>query len=319
MAYISEWGYYLPGEFIKNEDLVQFPEKYRNAIYDKAGVLSRHHATAEQSASDLGAAAVQKLLMKCQLNIADIDGIVCATSSPDSIQPATAARIQALCGLKGFAFDLNSVCSGGIYALKVADALVESGYNHILVVAAEVYSKILDQNDITTFPYFGDGAAALLVSKTGRYKLGDFKLGTDGTNADVIRVPAGGSKLPYGSVTKKKDIFFQMNGPKVYAFACEKATELILELTNSGQKRFDKIVSHQANVKIIKEIAQRTQMAEDKFFINVHRVGNTAAASVLIGFCEAIQAEPALKRIMLVSFGGGLSWGRVVLEKSNLL
>lgn len=316
MAYISVWEYTLPSQYIRNEDLIQFPEKYRDVIHEKAGIKGRYHADIAQSASDLGAIAVSKMLGKSNIERNSIEGIVCATSSPDSIQPATAARIQALCGLQeAFAFDVNSVCAGGIYALQVAAALVDSGYNNIIVVAAEVYSKILDPSDIMTYPYFGDGAAAILVSKDGLYKLSHFKLGTDGTQADTIRVPAGGSKLPYGNITKKKDVFFQMNGAKVYNFACEKATELILDYTFASNTIPDKIITHQANANIIKEIAKRTRLAESKYFSNVERLGNTAAASVFIAFCEAVQAEAELKEILLVAFGGGLSWGRVLLTK----
>lgn len=316
MAYINAWDYALPNRYIKNQDLQQFPEKYREVIYEKAGIKGRYHVDDEQAASDIGAIAVGNMLGKYNIDKNSIEGIVCATSSPDSIQPATAARIQAICGLPDvFAFDVNSVCSGGIYALQVAAALVDSGYNNIIVVASEVYSKILDPNDIMTYPYFGDGAAAILVSKNGAYRLDSFKLGTDGTQADTIRVPAGGSKLPYSRVTKTKDVFFQMNGSKVYKFACEKATELILEAISQNNKIPDKIITHQANANIIKEIASRTQIAESKYFSNVERLGNTASASVLIAFCEAVQAEPELNEITLVSFGGGLSWGRVTLKK----
>src|SRR6266850_8183821 len=153
-------GSYLPEKIVKNEDLTQFPPAAISLIAEKTGVRERRHASAAESTSDLAIAASRAALTKVRFDPAELQCIILATSSPDRIQPATATRVQnALGAAHAFAFDLNSVCTGGIYALAVADSFIRSGFcKNALVVAAEVYSRFLNPQDISTYPYFGDGA-----------------------------------------------------------------------------------------------------------------------------------------------------------------
>jgi 3-oxoacyl-[acyl-carrier-protein] synthase-3 len=200
--------------------------------------------------------------------------------------------------------------------LKVAGALIGDGAENVLLVAAEAYSKILNPKDITTYPYFGDGAAALLVSRQGKYRLGDFVLGSDGSGADIIQVAAGGSRLPFAKAEREKDKYFQMQGAKVFSFAVGKGTELI----NAFKQKFniipDNIIVHQANINIVKKIAENTQIPIGRFKINVDRIGNTAGASIPIALDELLsESEPG--GILLVAFGGGLSWGSAFLERNG--
>lgn len=319
MAFIVNTAQYLPSNEISNHELTQFPPKYRQLIEEKAGIKTRRHVT-DECTSDIGALAVKQLFHKTGIDPAKIDVLICATSSPDRIQPATATRIQEICGLKNAcAFDINSVCSGGIYGLKIASSLIKDGAKNVIVAASEVYSKLLNPKDIATYPYFGDGAAAVLLSGHGTYELMDIQLFSDGSGCDVIQVPAGGSMLPASSVKKERDYYFSMEGQSVYRFACEKGSELIELLSKRNAVTADRIITHQANLNIIKEIARRTDISIEKFFINVEKYANTAGASVLIALNEYLESEEAHNEdhVFLAAFGGGLSWGGCYLKKEN--
>lgn len=315
MAFLAETSRYLPKKVVYNQDLVQFPERYRDLIAQKAGIISRRHVS-DEITSDIGAKAVQILLEKAGIASTSINALICATSSPDRIQPQTATRIQELCGLKeAFAFDVSSVCSGAVYALRIASALVKDGLKKIVVVAAEVYSKILNPKDISTFPYFGDGAGAVLVTNEGSYEMSDFILYSDGSRADIIQVPAGGTMMPASKVMREKDFYFRMMGSEVFQFACNKGSEVLIALSMRNGLTPDRVITHQANLNIIKEIASRTDIPLERFFVNVDRYANTAGASVLIALSECLEINPLDKNIFLAVFGGGLSWGGTYLRK----
>jgi 3-oxoacyl-[acyl-carrier-protein] synthase III len=317
VAFLSATARYLPPRVVHNRELVQFPEELREMIAAKAGIHTRHVADGECT-SDLGAKAVRALIDKCSLDVREVNALICATSSPDRMQPATATRIQHLCGLKdAFAFDVNSVCSGGVYALRLASALIKDGLNNVIVVASEVYSKILNPEDISTFPYFGDGAAACLVSRAGAYELVDFGLQSDGSGCEVIQVPAGGTMSPAALVKDSRDYYFRMIGRKVFDFAAQRGTEMVRELSSRNNLVPDRIVLHQANVNIIREIAKRSELPPEKFFINVDRYANTAGASVLIALDELLEGDADPESVLLCAFGGGLSWGGALLRKAE--
>lgn len=314
MPCISGAASHLPDRVVENKDLVQFPPEVRELIASRAGVRTRRHVTTECT-SDLGACAVKRLLGEGRIAPSSVGAVICATSSPDRMQPATATRIQELCGLRGaFAFDVNSVCSGAVYGLRLASALVKDGVDRVIVVAAEAYSKILNPEDISTFPYFGDGAAAVLVEASGRYELCDFLLHSDGSGADVIQVPAGGTMLPGHAVTKESDRYFTMLGRAVFDFACLRGSELVLQLAERNGVTPDVVVPHQANANIIAEIASRSGVPIERFSMNLDRYGNTAAASVLIAFDELWHGRSPARHVFLIAFGGGLSWGGAYLR-----
>jgi len=318
MAFLFETSRFLPIKKVDNCDLVQFPEKYRNIIAEKAGILSRRHVS-DECTSDIGAMAVRAMLGKNNIAPESIEAIICATSSPDRMQPATATRIQELCGLRNaYAFDLNSVCTGAIFSLKVASGLILDGAENVLVVAAEVYSKILNPSQLTTFPYFGDGSGAVLLSRAySDYELVDFVLGSDGSGADVIQVPAGGTMMPCSKVKNEKDFYFQMVGRQVFDFACAKGAEVVNALAQRNGVTPDVVIPHQANINVISEISRRSMVPIDRFFINLDRYANTAAASVLIALDEYFESNKSADNIFLVAFGGGLSWGGCYLRRRS--
>lgn len=317
MAFIVGIEKHISGKLIRNEDMAQFPARFRNVIAEKAGIFSRYHVE-EGCTSDLGIQAVQKLLSTTGINPSSVDALICATSSPDRLFPATATRIQQQCGLdQAFAFDVNSACAGAVYALRLASGLIRDGLRNVIVVAAEMYSKILNPKDIATFAYFGDGAGALLVSEQaqpGSYEILGFHMGSDGEKADCAQIPAGGTMLPASKVVEKNDYYVYMKGTDIYDFACKRAPETIAQLVGKyGQP--ERIVPHQANHVLIREIARRSAIPLDNFFINVDKYANTAGASCVIALKENLEQNASDKSIILVAFGAGLSWGGCFLQK----
>ena len=321
-AIIAATGSYLPEEVVSNDALTQFPAEVLPLIEQKTGVKARRRASPSQCTSDLAIAAAQRCLERSAITAADVEGIILATSSPDRIQPATAVSVQhAIGAARAFAFDVNSVCSGAIYALQIGRAMIESGQcGNVLVLASEIYSRFLNPKDFATYPYFGDGAGAVLLqSGEGAVGIRDCILRTDGAGADVIQVPGGGTRMPASQLGKPADAYFRMNGKQVYEFAVTKGSEVVLELLRAMELRADDVrlvVAHQANINIIQELAARTGIGQDRFYVNLDRYGNTAAASVPIALDEALGAGQvqAGDRVVLVGFGGGLSWGAMLVQ-----
>jgi len=315
---------YVPERVIKNGDLKQFPPASIPLIHSKTGVLERRYAAEDQCTSDLATEAARLCLERAKLKPEDLDGIILATSSPDQPVPATCSTVQAnLDAGRAFAMDINAVCTGAIYALRVADAMIRASQaRRILVLAAEVYSRILNPNDFSTCPYFGDGAGAVLLEgaeQASRPHVKDGILRSDGRGADLIRIPAGGSRLPFARLSDARQQYFQMNGKAVFEFAIAKGVEVIEELcrVNSlSKEQVRHVVLHQANVNILINIAKQTGLPMERLVVNLDRYGNTAAASPLIGFDELSQGDPArnLKgNCLIVAFGGGLTWGGILI------
>lgn len=313
---IMATGSYIPDTQIDNKDLIQFPKGSLQLIESKTGIKTRYHAQHDEATSDLAAAAARVCLSEVDFDPQDLDAVIIATSSPDRMQPPTATRVQHLIGARrAFAFDINAVCSGGVYAVHLADMMIKSGICfHILIVAAEVYSRILNSADISTYPYFGDGAAAVLFSGSDKPGVVTSILHSDGAGADLISVPAGGTMLPYNHINHEKELYFKMRGRDVFNFAVSKAPEVIRELLDRANLTIEQvkyIIPHQANVNIIKAIAEDLQIDLDRFVVNLDRYGNTAAASTIIALDELVRSDnlETGDYVILVAFGGGLAWG----------
>jgi 3-oxoacyl-[acyl-carrier-protein] synthase III len=314
---ILSTGCYLPESIVCNEDLTQFPRGAYAMIEQKTGVKARRVASDDQCTSDLAVLAARNCLEKSGFPAGSLQGIILSTSSPDRIQPATAVRVQHQLKAEGaFAFDINSVCSGSVYGICLADALIRAGTcDNVLFIAAELYSKFLNPMDFSTYPFFGDGAGAILFQANGSsggvlYSC----LRTDGSGGDIISVPGGGTMMPFTKLKDLKACFFRMNGRAVYDFAVSKGAEAILQVLQATGTRAEDIacfVCHQANINILREIGTRTGIPEGKFIVNLDRYGNTASASVPIALDEAITNGNAQKGDLVVTaaFGGGLSWG----------
>ncbi len=315
-------GHYLPELEVPNSELKQFPPNAIPLIEQKTGIRARRFAANDQITSDLAFLAAKACLERAGVGPEILEGIILATSSPDRIQPATAARVQHLLGAgRAFAVDVNSVCSGGLFAIQLADGLIRSGtYANMLVIAAELYSRILNPSDFATYPYFGDGAAAVLLSANGgRAEIDGSIIRTDGSGADIIQVPAGGTMMPGPTVSNPRDWYFNMRGREVYEFAVQRGSEVLAELMARHQLAPDRIkavVPHQANINIIRAIAQNCGIPLEKFYVNLDRYGNTAGASVLIGLSERLERNDFVPgdSLALVAFGGGLSWGATMIK-----
>lgn len=316
-AAVITTGSYVPEHSIHNDALDQFPKAAQLIISQKTGVFSRRHADINQCTSDLALTAARRCLDRIDFAADKVEAIMLSTSSPDRIQPATATRLQYLLGAKkAFAFDINSVCSGSTYGIALAQSLIASGMcANVLFIAAEVYSKILNPNDFSTFPFFGDGSGALLFTADGSgggvlHSI----LGTDGSGSDTICVPGGGTMLPFDRMKSGKSAYFHMKGREVFNFAVTKGAEIIKRLMDEAAVSANRVkcfICHQANVNILLKIAETLEIEEEKFFMNIFRYGNTASASVLIAMDEAVSGGiigPG-DLVVTASFGGGLSWG----------
>jgi len=321
-AVIQSTGSYVPEKIVHNEAMAQFSGTAKLLISQKTGVFCRRHADNDQCTSDLALKAARRCLDRIGFPLEGLEAIMLSTSSPDRMQPATATRLQHLLGAtRAFAFDINSVCSGSTYGIALAQAMIRSGTcANLLFIAAETYSKILDPQDFSTYPYFGDGAGAIFfkAGNSGKGVIGSI-LGTDGSGNDVICVPAGGTMIPVSRIEDPKSAYFHMKGRDVFKFAVEKGTEVIQELlANAGiqANRIACFICHQANVNILLEIAEQLGVSEDRFYMNLFRYGNTASASVPIALDEAITRGVISEGDLVVTaaFGGGLSWGANLIE-----
>jgi 3-oxoacyl-[acyl-carrier-protein] synthase-3 len=314
-------GSYLPQREVRNSGLSQFPPAVLGVIEEKTGICARRYAAEGESTSDLAVKAARAALSKADIAPREIDAVIVATSSPDRMQPATATRVQyLLAASSAFAFDINSVCSGAVYGMAVATGLLcSTAARTVLVIASEVYSRILNPKDFSTAPYFGDGAGALLLRSGEQNQFLSSVLRTDGSGSDTIQVPAGGSMRPFGQMADARDQFFTMKGKEVFAFAVEKGAEVILEAVRAAGLKVQSIswvVAHQANINILRELAVRTGISFEKFYTNLHKYGNTAGASVLIALDELITSGAAQSgdSVVICAFGGGLSWGATVVR-----
>jgi 3-oxoacyl-[acyl-carrier-protein] synthase-3 len=314
---ISATASYLPEKVVLNEQLTQFPESSRPLIATKTGVLSRRVAPEYSCTSDLAIEAGLACLKKANFPPEQVQGVLLSTSSPDCVQPPTAARAQAGLGVtNAFAFDMNSVCSGSTYGICMADALIRSGrFENILFIAAEMYSKILNPKDFGTAPYFGDGAGAILF-EAGQSDRGVLHscLGTDGEMNGEVGVFGGGTLNPLNRLPNPNSIYLKMNGRAIMEFALRRGSEIIRRLvdeTGITLAEVDCFICHQANVNILKQLALILDVPFEKLFVNLDRYGNTASASVIIALDEAIESEMIHKGslVVTVAFGGGLSYG----------
>ncbi|MFC6255363.1 beta-ketoacyl-ACP synthase III [Secundilactobacillus hailunensis] len=312
----------VPAHTVVNDELNAYMDTSDDWITTRTGIKQRHVSTG-QTTSDLCTSVAQKLLQQAGWQAADLDFIIVATMSPDYLTPATAAIVQGRIGAKkAFAFDLNAACSGFIYGLKVAEGLLQVSGNRGMLIGGEVLSKLVDWHERSTAVLFGDGAAGVLLknepSQTSAFLATDLQ--TFGELSD--RLTAG--YQPVNSVfatdtTAAHQKYFEMDGRAVYKFATHEVPASIqraLQKAGPLVHGIDYFILHQANQRIIDQIAKRLDQPKDKFLTNVADFGNTSAASVPILLAEAIQAG-VIKRgqtIVLSGFGGGLTVGTQVIK-----
>ena len=309
-------GSYLPEKVVTNDDLARTVDTSDEWIRTRTGIRSRHFAAEGELASDLALPAAQRALDAAGVNPADIDLIIVATTTPDIIFPSTACILQSKLGIAGCpAFDVQAVCSGFVYALTIADLFIRSGQaRHVLVVGAEVYSRILDWNDRGTCVLFGDGAGAVVVAASDKPGIIATKLHADGSHKDMLCVPGS---VNGGKVTGSP--FVRMDGGSVFKFAVrvlEEGANEVLEAAGLKVSDLDWFIPHQANIRIMEATVRKLGLPKEKLIATVHHHGNTSAASIPLALDEAVKDGRVLpgQTLLLQGVGGGFTWGAVLLR-----
>lgn len=322
-AGIKGTGIYVPPKVLTNDDLVEMGlDTSDEWIRTKTGMQQRHIVEDDVCTSDLAAKAGEAALKDVKVAPEDVDMIILATSSPDVILSSTAAITQAKMGCSNSgAFDVNSVCCGFAYAFDVGSRMVlDPHMDNVLVIGAEVYSKILNWEDRTTCIYFGDGAGATLLQKTDEGGVLGSYLKADGNGAKVIEIPAGGTKMPITKEILGTGLeYFHMDGRAVWNFATEKFPEAIREVVKrSGLKvdDVDWVIPHQSNSVMIKQCMENLGLPYEKAYINLEKYANCAGASIPMAIHEAAKDGSLEKGDILVTvgYGGGLSWASNLIE-----
>ncbi|PCI95816.1 3-oxoacyl-ACP synthase [Candidatus Aerophobetes bacterium] len=325
-ARITGTGSYLPEKILTNADLEKIVDTNDEWIVSRTGMKERRIASDDETNSYMGTEAAKVALKEASLSVDDIDLILFATVTPDYMFPSTACLVQKnLKATNAAAFDMQATCSGYIYALATAKAYIESGlYRNILVIASDKLSSFIDYSDRSTCILFGDGAASCVVSGSGKGLLiSNAALGADGSLSDIIKVPAGGSRKPASIETvEAKEHYIKMEGREVYKHAVRRMEAASLEsLRQVGITESDisYLIPHQANLRIIEGLAKRFQIGKEKVYVTIHKYGNTSASSCGIALHELMNEKKLDlgKRILLVAFGSGLTWGASVLTVTD--
>jgi 3-oxoacyl-[acyl-carrier-protein] synthase-3 len=320
---IAGIGRAIPPRVVTNRDLEQYVDTSDEWVRSRTGIRERRVAAPGVAASDLAVEAAEAALADAGVSAGDLDLVIVGTASPDMLFPATACLVQDRIGARrAGAFDLSAACSSWAYGVAMGHAAIASGAAEtVLVIGAEVLSRITDWTDRATCVLFGDAAAAVVLRPCdpGQGFLA-FHLGADGSGGPWISLPAGGSRLPASEQTvAARDHYIKMNGREVFKFAVRTIPRAIEQVVAAAGLTIDDVecfVPHQANVRIIEAAAERLGQPMDRFFVNVERYGNTSSASVPVALYEALEQgriRPG-DHVVFVAFGGGLTWGAAAMQ-----
>ena len=323
---IAATGSFAAEKRVANEDLRALGYD-ADWIVQRTGILARHHALPGQSTSDLAIPAAKRCLDEAGVAPTEIDLIIVATMTPDHYTPSSSALVQAALGCRCPAFDLNAACSGFMYALIVGLQFIKSGCaRKVLVIGADVMSMVVDPLDKKTYPLFGDGAGAALLTPDEDANEGAgcgilaYRLASEGELSHLLVVPAGGSRCPATrAAIDNHQQFLKMEGQAVFKWAVRLIPEVIREMLDHARLTLDDIdlfILHQANKRILDSAIEYLGVSPDKVFMNLDEYGNTSAASIPISLDEAIHAGRINKgnRVLLCGFGAGLSWGACIFQ-----
>ncbi|GAB5562108.1 MAG: ketoacyl-ACP synthase III [Synoicihabitans sp.] len=317
-------GSYAPERVMTNDDMAKVVETSDEWIFSRTGIKERRIAAENETTSDMATAAAKAAMADAGVSPEQIDLLIVATLTPDLPMPSTACIVQAKLGLRHDAacFDAHAACSGFIYGLDTAWAMLQSGrYHHALVIGAEKLSTVLDWTDRTTCVLFGDAAGAVVLGPSlvgTNSEIVGTKLYSEGGNTELLHIPGGGSVHPNPGPDVPKR-FIQMKGREVFKFAVremEDAARDILEQYGVHADEVDCVVPHQANLRIIDAIAKFLELPVERFFVNLERYGNTSAASIPLAIDEARRSgriKPG-SLSLLVAFGAGLTYGSALVR-----
>lgn len=327
-AFIKDLAYYLPPNTVTNEELVkEFPEWSVDKIAEKVGVLERR-VVVDETATDLAVLAAERLFAQNKVNKEDVDFVLFCTQSSDYKLPSSACIIQDRLGLstKCGAFDFNLGCSGYEYGLAVAKGLIAAGVsNNVLLLTGETYNKYIHPKDKGNRTIFGDGASATIISTEGFAEIGEFCLGTDGSGAKNLIVKTSGARF----VDKANDLTFDeggnpissdhlfMDGQEIFMFTLVKVPKMMKEVlakNNLQKEGIDLFVFHQANKYMLEHLRKKLKIDEDKFFVNLAKVGNTVSSTIPIALFDARDENKLKGNVLLAGFGVGLSWGATIIR-----
>ena len=308
---------------LSNFDLEKMVETSDEWIVTRTGIRERRMARDDQACSDLAFAASQRALESAGVDASDLDAIIVGTISGDMQFPATACLIQNRLGAKNAAaFDVSAACSGYIYAVSMANAMISTGHmNRMLVVGVDLLTKFVDFEDRATCVLFGDGAGATVIEpcEPGQGILGTY-IKSDGSLAELLMIPAGGSLRPVSQESiAERGHFIKMKGDGVFKYAVramEDASLKVLDQANMTIGDVNVFIPHQANIRILDAVQQRLGIPEEKVVVNLDRYGNTSSGTIPIAFDEAVR-DGRIKRgdiVLFTTFGGGLTWGSVLLR-----
>lgn len=318
---IAGTGSYLPPRRVSNEELVaelaqRGVESSDQWIVERTGIKARHFAAPDVACSDLAVPAAQAAMQAAGVQPSDIDLIIVATSTPDMVFPATAAIVQHKLGIAGCpVFDVQAVCSGFVYALAVADAMIANGTaNRALVIGAEIFSRLLNFDDRTTCVLFGDGAGAVVLEASTTPGILATDLHADGKHVGILCVPG---HVSGGQVTGSP--LLTMDGQAVFKLAVgvlDKAARAVLAKAGKTEADIDWLIPHQANIRIMQGTAKKLHLPQEKVVVTVHDHGNTSAASIPLALDHGVRSGQITRgqTLLLEGVGGGFTWGAVLLE-----
>jgi 3-oxoacyl-[acyl-carrier-protein] synthase-3 len=329
-CYINKIAIHLPDNILTNDKLsLLFPEWNGNIIYEKIGIKQRHFVSEDETAVDLAIAASEKVLIDYERKL--IDFVILCTQSPDYLLPTSACIIQDKLGLRNNigAFDFNLGCSGYIYGLAIAKALINTNLaNNVLLIMAETYTKHIHSKDKGNRSIFGDGAAASIISSCSADQIMEFEFGTDGKGKDNLIIPNGGMRNKYNPLDEdyldnsnniRNNNCIYMNGPEIFNFTIEKIPDLVknsLAKNNLTLETIDYVIFHQANKYMLDYLKKKLKIAPEKFYQNMEDTGNTVSATIPIALKDALDKGLVKKgnKVLLAGFGVGYSWGATVIE-----
>jgi len=323
IAELAGTGHYAPARVMTNDEFSKILDTSDQWIRDRTGIRERRISSDAETNACMGKAAATQVLNDLGMTPLDLDAIVYATASPDRLLPSAACDLQAILGAKNAAaFDVGAACAGFVYSLNVAEGLIASEQaKHVLVIAAERLTKIMDWSDRATAVLFGDGAGATLVRPSdGQRGILSSYMKSDGTLAELLYRPGGGAMHPPdAALLTDHSYFIQMAGREVFKAAVLSMTDACdqaLQRAGLTGADIDLMIPHQANIRIIEATAKHARMPMDKVYVNVDRYGNTSAASVAIALDEAVRngrIQPGM-RVLLVAFGAGFTWASMVVK-----